>query len=268
MSSIASISVNDFELTPMRVSFKAPGASTFSDLGGTLGNVVVAMTYKKYPLKADQAGTEPIDHKVGGLEVKVTTTLSQIQDKSLIWGAAFPHASIVSKTFATASITVGTPGVVTSTAHGLVAGDKIKFTAGTLPTGLALDTVYYVVSGGLTANDFEVALTAGGTAITTTGSAGTGVVIQGVSANLLAVDMFTNLGSGGQANAGELLLHPLSKDDADLSNDYSFYKACAMSASEVTSGPDAQQGLKVEWFIYPDMANSQKYMRYGNAALV
>lgn len=265
--SISDITVAEFELTPMRVSFKGVGEAGFTDLGGTFGNVAVAISYKKAALKADQAGTEPIDHKVSGLEVKVTTTLAEVQGKDK-WKVAFPHATLVEKTLTGASITVASPGVVTKVAHGLLAGDAIKFTAGTLPTGLSLNTTYYVLSSGLTADDFQVALTAGGTAIVTTGSAGSGVTIVGVSNNLLAIDLFTNLGDSGQAKAGELLLHPLSKGDADKATDYTFYKACSMAATEVTYGPDAQVGLKVEWFIYPDMDNSQKYMRYGDADLV
>ena len=40
-------------------------------------------------------------------------------------------------------------------------------------TGLTVGTVYYVISAGLTANDFEVSATAGGSAINTS-SAGSG----------------------------------------------------------------------------------------------
>ena len=42
-------------------------------------------------------------------------------------------------------------------------------TDGALPTGLAIDTVYYVVET-VAANTFSLALTKGGTAITTSGS--------------------------------------------------------------------------------------------------
>ena len=61
----------------------------------------------------------------------------------------------------------------TATAHGLLADDEITFaaTTGTLPTGLADRTAYYVRSTGLTANTFTVAATPGGTAIDLTGTA-------------------------------------------------------------------------------------------------
>jgi hypothetical protein len=70
----------------------------------------------------------------------------------------------------TFSITTDT---ATATAHGLLADDEVIFTTttGTLPTGLAERTAYYVRSAGLTANAFTVATTPGGTAIDMTGTA-------------------------------------------------------------------------------------------------
>jgi microcystin-dependent protein len=69
-----------------------------------------------------------------------------------------------------ATMTVASPCVVTINSHGLVAGDPIAFeTTGTLPTGLAADTIYYV-AGTITTNTFSVAATTGGAAINTTGS--------------------------------------------------------------------------------------------------
>jgi hypothetical protein len=69
------------------------------------------------------------------------------------------------------SMTAATPGVATKTAHGLVVNTPIKFTAGsgTLPTGVVDGTTYYVKTVA-TADTFTISATAGGTAITTTGS--------------------------------------------------------------------------------------------------
>jgi microcystin-dependent protein len=69
------------------------------------------------------------------------------------------------------TVTIATPAVFSSTSHGLVAGDKISLTTtGALPTGLAANTDYYVISSGLTANAFEVSASRGGSAVNTTGS--------------------------------------------------------------------------------------------------
>jgi len=72
--------------------------------------------------------------------------------------------------FNTFTVTIAAPGVLTLAAHGLAINDTVMLeTDGALPTGLSVDTVYYVVATVAT-NTFSLALTKGGTAITTSGS--------------------------------------------------------------------------------------------------
>lgn len=72
---------------------------------------------------------------------------------------------------AVSGITIASPGVVTVTAHGFSAGMGVVFTgSGTIPTGLAKDTTYYVLATGLAADTFRVAASPGGSAINTSGS--------------------------------------------------------------------------------------------------
>jgi hypothetical protein len=67
------------------------------------------------------------------------------------------------------------PGVVTWTGANFAAGDHFKFyTTGALPSPLAVNTWYYVIAAGLTANSFEISASAGGAAINTS-TAGSGV---------------------------------------------------------------------------------------------
>jgi len=67
------------------------------------------------------------------------------------------------------TMTIAAPGVVTWAAHGLPEGVTIAFTStGALPTGLVASTVYYVKY--IDANTFQLAATAGGAAITTSGT--------------------------------------------------------------------------------------------------
>lgn len=54
-------------------------------------------------------------------------------------------------------------------AHGFVADTRVVFW-GTLPTGLAVGTIYFVIATGLTTDSFRVALTSGGTVIDLTGT--------------------------------------------------------------------------------------------------
>lgn len=69
------------------------------------------------------------------------------------------------------TVTLATPAVFSKTAHGLVAGNQITlFTTGLLPTGLAMNTNYFVISAGLTSGAFELSATSGGSAINTSGS--------------------------------------------------------------------------------------------------
>ena len=71
---------------------------------------------------------------------------------------------------ATATITIAAPGVVTWTDHGLSVNDTIRFTTtGALPTGLAINTTYYVKTV-LSPNRFTVSASAGGATITTSGT--------------------------------------------------------------------------------------------------
>lgn len=66
------------------------------------------------------------------------------------------------------TITIASPGVISWPNHTLAAGTPVVFsTTGTLPTGLTAGTIYYVISGGLATNSFEVSATVGGSAVNT-----------------------------------------------------------------------------------------------------
>lgn len=56
--------------------------------------------------------------------------------------------------------------------HGLTSGDKVVFTGGdSVPCGLALNTVYYVIAAGLTTSAFQVSATLAGSSISVSGTA-------------------------------------------------------------------------------------------------
>ena len=70
----------------------------------------------------------------------------------------------------TVTMTIASPGVISLTAHGLLANDQVVFsTTGALPTGLTAGTVYYVKTV-LTSGTFTVSSSAGGSVINTSGS--------------------------------------------------------------------------------------------------
>ena len=69
------------------------------------------------------------------------------------------------------TVTVADPAVFTSVAHELYVDDTVWLaTTGALPTGLSVDTTYYVVRSGITADTFKLSATQGGDPITTTGT--------------------------------------------------------------------------------------------------
>lgn len=90
--SYATVTPTSMELTPMKVSFKGPGALTAVDLGGTLSNVVISTKYEKAEIKADQFGTTVLDRRVKGLVITVTTEIAEIKNKD-VWEVVFPHAT-------------------------------------------------------------------------------------------------------------------------------------------------------------------------------
>jgi hypothetical protein len=70
-----------------------------------------------------------------------------------------------------------TANTINAKAHGLTAGTAVVFW-GTLPTGLTVGTIVYVIATGLTTDVFEVSATSGGSAIDLTGTAPFGFFVQ------------------------------------------------------------------------------------------
>lgn len=78
----------------MRVKFKPVGATAFTDLGGTLGNVNIGLAYKKSNIMADQFGKTVLDQRVSAIDIKVTTEIAETQNKDN-WKVVFPHGTEV-----------------------------------------------------------------------------------------------------------------------------------------------------------------------------
>lgn len=69
------------------------------------------------------------------------------------------------------AIATGTPTFAVP-CHKLTAGDKVVITGGTtIPCGLDLNVIYYVISTGLTADQFQISATDGGSSISVSGAA-------------------------------------------------------------------------------------------------
>lgn len=144
---------------------KRPGISTIDTLGAT-GTALAAFQpnggtnqiVSMYSTKlAVSTGTTFTDKK---------TDFTSTTSAALITGGKAAGSAL-----GTVTVTIASPAVFTKTTHGLAAGDEVYFsTTGALPTGLTAGTVYYVISAGLTADNFEVSTTSGGSAVNTSGS--------------------------------------------------------------------------------------------------
>lgn len=190
--SLGAISVTDntSSVVLMKSSFERMFKTT--QVGSAIENTHVPMALDPGQIKFKEASQD----RCGNYAVRVT------------FGADCVPEGVV-------TISVGTPGVVTWTAHGLQAGQPITFTpnGGALPTGLTPATVYYVVAAGLTADTFSVSATPGGAPVDTT-AAGTATSITASAPPAGMQVMFAALinqksWQGGDATTANLITLPL-----------------------------------------------------------
>ena len=96
----------------------------------------------------------------------------------------------------TCTISIAAPAVITLNSHGFSAGDVIKFeTTGGLPTGMSVNSRYFVLSPGL--NDFQISDEPGGAAVDTSGSQ-SGVQTVGTVTGRVGDTTFAVVGIGAQ----------------------------------------------------------------------
>jgi hypothetical protein len=132
----------------------APGVITWTGHTLTAGAPVVFTTTGSLPTGITSGQTYYV--------VSPATNTFQI--------AATPGGTAITTTGTqTGTHTANAPANITWTGHGLTAGQQVTFsTTGALPTGITAGTAYYVKNP--QTNNFEIAQTAGGTSIITSGS--------------------------------------------------------------------------------------------------
>jgi hypothetical protein len=128
---------------------------------------------------------DPANIGVNQLQIaSVGSVLSQSTNRLYVHnGTATTHQYYVystntAPTYTSSSVTVsvGSPGVVSHAGHTFLNNAPLVFSAGTLPTGLTVGTIYFarnVVAG----VSYELSATSGGASINTTGSPSVGAVI-------------------------------------------------------------------------------------------
>lgn len=163
------------------------------------------------------------------------------------------------------TITIASPAVITFTSHGFTAGQPVRFTTtGALPTGLSVNSQYFVLATGLTTNTFQVSLTSGGTAVITTGTQ-SGVhsvgkikdalvtkilqVANGVSVTVPTGSSLVVVGAGGGTGSTELYVNTFNAQD--ISGDKNFTVAPKLNGFDLTS-----IGLNQNWVDAPRVAST------------
>lgn len=76
------------------------------------------------------------------------------------------------------------------------------------------------------------------------------------------------IGDSLLAKSHALILHPLEASDADLTEDYKFFKAVCTGATEVKYGPEKQSGMAVEFVVFPDTTTiPARFWIYGDPTI-
>lgn len=123
-------------------------------------------------------GLNPGTFQIGGTTIVEATSTDNLRASYLL----------KDKVPSTVTITIASPGVVTLVGHGYVVGDVVMFsTTGALPTGLLVNTAYYVLTVP-TADTFTLAATLGGAVINTSGTqSGVHTLYSGLMATAMGV---------------------------------------------------------------------------------
>lgn len=119
----------------------------------------------------------------------------------------------------TCTVNTATDVITVAGAHGLSAGDQVRFsTTTTLPAPLTVNTRYYVLSAGLTSTDLKISTVVGGSPVdlTTTGT-GTHTIWK----NSKWEDMQTGLGyQGAYVVIDDIPLGAIGSGDVTLPDGY------------------------------------------------
>lgn len=198
----AGLTANNFEVAT------TPGGAAINTSGSQSGTPTASSFTQLYGMP--RYGDYPSSLANLSFSSQPTATLPSANNYSVRWDGYLSPTET-----STVTISIGSPGVVTWTNHGLKGGAPVVFsTTGTLPTGLTAGTTYYVVGASVAANTFQVSATPGGSAITTSNTqSGTQTAVAGgtdtYTFNVLAADgarVYLDVNQNGTFDAGETII--------------------------------------------------------------
>jgi hypothetical protein len=142
--------------------------------GDNVTNVAVAnagLRYLEVPAVTFSGGGGTSAAATASIAGGVVTAITVTNVGSAYTSAPTVAIAIPRRTIPTSGITTATD-TIAYTAHGLSAGDAVKYFhgGGAAATGLTNNTTYYVIASGLTANAFKVSATDGGSTVDITGT--------------------------------------------------------------------------------------------------
>lgn len=145
------------------------------------------------------------------------------------------------------SITTGSPGTFVLTSHGFYINMGVVFEGSLGLAGISDGTTYYVVSGGFTANNFEVSTSIGGSAVNLTGApSGTLKVLPSWPGSFGIVH-------SPSLHGHQTYIHQLVRTDATAPGGYIHYDN---GASVVTNQPQSWARLGGHFTDGLDMTNA------------
>lgn len=163
------------------------------------------------------------------------------------------------------TVTIASPGVFTLTGHGFTLGQPVRLTTtGALPTGLSTNAQYFVIAAGLTADNFQLSTTAGGSGVVTTGtqsgvhSIGKSkdalitkalIVASGQNVTVPSGSSIIAVGVGGGAGATDLYVNTVSNQTIDGVKTFSSPPKFGSASMPTPSGTAPIYGCRA-WCVF------------------
>lgn len=257
------------------------------DLGLTKGGVEVSVTTETYKVEVDQYGKTPIKEQIQGRTVsaKVPMAESTLENIAML----MPGATLITDGVrASATVTFASNPTAATTVT--IGGQAFAFSVGkpvniygTKISATLQETVDAFIAtvnrsgiqkvlGGITAFqsgagvvtiraiDFGTAQNAITLTAASGGTASGATLTGGVAKTTARLEVMTGAGVDTLDTAKELRLHPVTKADTDLTDDFIIYKAATPGALSFAYKLDAERIFNADFQGYPDPVTGKLFM--------